>query len=167
MIKPTVLTALNKQIQHEQSNAHAYEAVSLYFGHLNLHGLAAFMAKQVRDERKHARKLIRHVSDRGGQVDVQTIAAPRASFESPLDAVKRVRDLERATTETIHRLYELARKEADYALEVLLHWYITEQVEEEKWSAELTGMMEQVRDHSAQLFMLDQEWGRHARKNQG
>jgi ferritin len=96
---------------------------------------------------------------------VQTIAAPRSSFESPLDAVKWVRDLERATTETIHRLYELARKEADYALEVLLHWYIREQVEEEKWSAELTLMMEQVRDHSAQLFMLDQEWGRRARRD--
>jgi len=41
MIKPSILTAINKQIQHEQSNACACEAVSLYFGHLNLHGLEA------------------------------------------------------------------------------------------------------------------------------
>ena len=44
MIKKQVLAALNKQIQHEQSNAHAYQAVSLYFSSLNLHGLEAFMA---------------------------------------------------------------------------------------------------------------------------
>ena len=130
MIKTPVLAALNKQIQHEQGNARAYQAVSLYFGRLNLHGLECFMAKQVEDERMHAAKLIRHVADRGGQVDLGVMAAPRAEFSSPLDAVNAVRDLERATTEAIHRLYDLARKEGDYALEVLLHWYIAEQVEE-------------------------------------
>ena len=67
MIKNAVLTALNRQIQHEQGNAHAYQAVSLYFGHLNLHALELFMARQAREERMHARKLIRHVTDRGGQ----------------------------------------------------------------------------------------------------
>ena len=85
----------------------------------------------------HARKLIRHVTDRGGQATLGAIAAPRCEFTSPLDAANAVRDLERATTESIHRLYELARKEGDHALEVLLQWYVTEQVEEEQWSGEL------------------------------
>ena len=42
MIKNAILTALNRQIQHEQGNARAYEAVSLYFGRVNLHSLASF-----------------------------------------------------------------------------------------------------------------------------
>ena len=165
MIKPLVLTALNKQIQHEQNNAHTYQAVSLYFGRLNLHGLEAFMAQQANDELMHAEKLIRHVADRGGQVALAGLPAPKTEFTSPLEAVKSVRDLEHATTELIHRLYELARKENDWALEVLLHWYITEQVEEEQWSGELTALMEQFHEHPGQVFMVDHQWGKRVKKN--
>jgi ferritin len=160
MIKTPILAALNKQIQHEQSNARAYQAVSLYFGRLNLHGLAAFAARQATEEQEHANKLIKHVSDRGGQVELGSSSAPWSHFESPLEAVKAVRDMELATTEMIHRLYELSRKEGDYPLEVLLHWFITEQVEEEKWSGELLSLMEQFHDHPGQLFMLDHQWGK-------
>ena len=167
MIKTLVLTAINKQIQHEQSNAHAYQAVSLYFGRLNLHGLEAFMAQQAGDERMHAEKLIRHVADRGGQVALTSLPDPKGEFASALEAVKSVRDLERATTEMVHRLFELARKEGDSALEVLLQWYITEQVEEEKWSDELMTLMEQFHDHPGQVFMLDHQWGKRAKENQG
>jgi ferritin len=163
-MKSSILAAVNKQIQHEQSNAHAYKAVSLYFGTLNLHGLEAFMAKQVEDERMHAEKFIQHLVDRGGQVEVMTIPAPKAKIETPLAAAKLVRDLEVVTTETIHHLYELARKESDYALEVLLHWYITEQVEEEQWSSELFALMEQFDGHPGQLFMLDHQWGKRVKE---
>jgi ferritin len=165
MIKPTILSALDKQIQHEQSNAHAYEAVSLYFGRLNLHGLEMFMAHQVQDERMHAQRLVEHVKDRGGQVQLLAIPAPRTEFASPLEAVNSVRDLERATTEAIHRLYELARKEGDHALEVRLHWFITEQVEEEQWSSELAALMQQFHQHPGQLFVLDHQWGKRVKDN--
>jgi ferritin len=153
MIKAPVLAALNKQIQHEQSNAHAYQAVSLYFGGMNLHGLEAFMARQVEEERAHADKFIKHVRDRGGDVELRTVPAPKADFTSPVDAANAVRELERTTTEMIHRLYELARKEGDYALEVLLHWYITEQVEEEKWSSDLAALMHQFQENPGEVFM--------------
>jgi ferritin len=119
MIKPIVLSVIGKQIQHEQSNARAYEAASLYFGRMNLPGLEAFMARQALEERMHADKLIAHVSDRGGAVELLTLPAPRTDFASPLDAAGFVRDLERTTTEAIHRLFALARNDADYPLEVL------------------------------------------------
>lgn len=159
MIKTAILTALNRQIQHEQGNARAYEAVSLYFGHVNLHALASFMARQAREERAHASRLIRHVTDRGGQVELGALPSPRCEFASPLEAANAVRDLERATTETIHRLYELARKEGDHALEVSLHWFIREQVEEEQWSTELATLMQQLNEDRGHLFALDREWG--------
>jgi ferritin len=123
------------------------------------------MARQVEDEQTHADKFIQHVVDRGGHVDLGAISSPAASFESPLEAVRSVRDLERTTTETIHRLYELARKESDYALEILLQWYIVEQVEEEKWSNELLTLMEQFHGHPGQVFMLDHQWGKRAQES--
>ena len=164
MIKASILAAVNKQIQHEQGNAHAYQAVSLYFGDQRLHGLEAFMAQQAREERMHAEKFIRHVADRGGRVELAAVAAPKVNFSSPLEAVKSVREMERGTTESIHRLFEMARKEGDFALEVLLHWYVTEQVEEEQWADELSGLVEQFHDRPGQLFMLDHQWGKRVKE---
>lgn len=160
MMKPAIVSGVNKQIQHEQNNAHAYQAVSLYFEALNLHGIAAFMAKQVEDERGHAAKFIAHMVDRGGRVELASLGAPKNTFSSPLEAVKTVLEMERGTTAAIYKLYEQAAKENDYALEVLLHWYITEQVEEEKWAEELTALMEQFHAHPGQLQMLDHQWGK-------
>lgn len=160
VIKPPILAALNKQIQHEQTNAHTYQAVSLYFGRLNLHGLEAFMAQQVEDERMHAEKFIRHAADRSGQVKLADIPAPKVDFASPLEAVECVRDLEQTTTAMIYHLFELARNEGDHALETLLHWFIDEQVEEEKWSSELVVLMQQFHEHPGQVFMLDHQWGK-------
>jgi ferritin len=164
MISSSFLTALNKQILHEQSNAHAYDAVSLYFARMHLSGLGAFMRRQMREERRHARKLIRHVADRGGQVELGIIPAPKGNFASPLDAAKSVRQLERTTTEAIHRLHDMARKEGDSALEVLLQWFITEQVEEEKWANQLTDLVEQFHERAGQMLVLDHDWAKRARR---
>ena len=65
----------------------------------------------------------------------------------------------------VHRLFELARKEGDWALEVLLHWYIAEQVEEEQWADELTALMEQFHEHPGQVFMVDHQWGKRVKES--
>lgn len=163
MIKKNIVEALNKQIQHEQNNAHSYLAVALYFEGLNLHGLAAWINKQAGDERGHAEKFIKHLVERGGSVELGAIAAPKAGFANPLIAVQSVQALERATTATIHKLVDVARKENDYALEVLLHWFVSEQVEEEQWTTELLAQMEQFYEKPSQLYMLDHHWGKRAK----
>ncbi len=159
-INPAVLKSLNKQIQHEQCNAHTYQAVSLYFGSINLHGIAAFMEHQAEEERQHAWKLIRHAVDRKAQVELGSIPAPDVDYASPLEAAVSVAELERTTSQMINQLCQLARDEGDYALEVLLHWYITEQVEEEKWSQELVELIERLQDRPGSLYMLDDVWGK-------
>ena len=163
MIKKNIVEALNQQIQHEQNNAHSYQAVALYFESLNLHGLAAWLTKQAGDERGHAEKFIEHVVDRGGSVKLGPIAAPPATFANPLEAIKSVLKLESTTTALIYKLADLARKEGDYALEVLLHWFISEQVEEEQWATELTAEMELFHEKPSQLYMLDHQWGKRAK----
>ena len=165
MIKPAILTALNAQIQHELSAAHAYRAVSLYFGLLNLRGLESFMARQAEEERTHAEKFIRHLDARGGQADLGALPAPQAAFTSALEATRAIRDWERATTDKIHRLFDLARREGDYALEVLLHWFVAEQVEEEQWSGELAALAGQLHESPGALFLLDHQWGQRVAEN--
>ena len=159
-IHSTVVKSLNQQILHEQCNAHTYEAVSLYFGRIALHGIAAFMMRQAEEERQHAWKLIRHAVDRKARVELGSIPAPDIDYTSPLEAAVAVAELERTTSQLINQLYQLARDEGDYALEVLLHWYITEQIEEEKWSQELVELIERLQDKPGSLYMLDDVWGK-------
>lgn len=163
MIKKNIAEALNQQIQHEQNNAQRYQAVALYFESLNLHGLAAWLNQQVVDERGHADKFIKHMVDRGGVVKLGALAAPQSEFENPLEAIQSVRAVERATTALIEKLMVLARKEGDFALEVQLHWFIGEQVEEEQWTTELTAEMELFYKKPSQLYMLDHQWGKRAK----
>ena len=163
MIKKTIAEALNQQVQHEQNNAQRYQAVALYFESLNLHELAAWLNQQVSDERGHADKFIKHMVDRGGVVKLGALAAPQAEFANPLVAIESVQAVERATTALIEKLMVLARQEGDYALEVLLHWFIGEQVEEEQWTAELVAEMKLFHDKPGQLYMLDHQWGKRAK----
>jgi ferritin len=158
VFNPAIFMALNTQIQQELSNAHAYCVVSLYFGNLNLRALASFMAERSSEKRMHAEKFMHHFSARGGQTDLSAIPATRSDFASVLDAVYFVRDLERINTDRIHCLFDLARRESDYALEVFLHWFIAEQVEEEQWSIELSALAGPLYEHPGELFMLDYQW---------
>ena len=155
-----LLTALNRQILHEQTIAHAFDAISLYFGHMQLPGLGAFMRLQMREERRHARRLIRHVANRGGEVELAGIPAPRGDFASPLDAAQCAREMQRTTTGLIYTLHEMAGEEKDGALEALLNRFITTQVANEKWSNELSDAIEQFQDRAEQMLMLDAQWGR-------
>jgi ferritin len=155
-----LLSAVNKQILHEQTIAHAFDAVSLYFGRVQLPGLGVFMRRQMREERRHARRLIRHVAARGGEVELASIPAPKSDFSSPLDAASCVLHMQCTTTELIYRLHEMAGEEKDSALEALLDRFVTRQVANEKWTNELSEGIEQFQDRAEQMVMLDAQWGR-------
>ncbi len=160
MISKDIAKAINTQIAHEQSNSHAYRAVACYFKRLNLHGFTAFFAKQSSEETEHAERLLAHLEERGGTVELQSIPAPKNDWTSPVEAVKAVRDMEKNTSKDIIALYELALAKKDHALAVSLQWLVSEQVEEEAWSEELAATAEQLGDSPAHLFMLDHQWGK-------
>jgi ferritin len=162
VINTTILAEVNKQIQHEQSNAHTYEGVALYFEGLDFRGLAAWFNKQAGDERGHAAKFIKHLVDRHGDVTLGALPAPAVTFADPLQAVQSVFDIEHDTTKRIHALYELARAEKDYPLEILLHWFISEQVEEEDWATELRDETAKLQGSPAHMYQLDHKWAKRA-----
>ena len=130
-LKGKVLDALNAQIGMEYEASLKYDSIGCYFTAEDLPQLAKFFFKQSTEERDHAHKLIKFVLDRDGQVGFPSILAPKFDFISPVDAVDAARASERKVSESIHKLYELANSEKDYATAVMLQWFITEQVEEE------------------------------------
>ncbi len=159
MLKPVVETALNKQINFEQAAAHEYLAMAAYFEKRNLRGFAKFMRKQFNEEHEHAVRIFDHVFDRGGEVRLGPIPEPRADFGSPKSVFEAAFAREQANTNSINDLYKLASDETDFATQTRLHWFINEQVEEERWCEEALAMLEMVGDNRSALMMLDNRYG--------
>jgi ferritin len=134
--------------------------MAAYFESKNLPGFAKWMRVQADEEIKHGMKFYQHLVDRGGRVLLKGIAAPRTDWKSNLDVFKETQSHEAAVTASINNLYELALKEKDYPAQVLLQWYITEQVEEEKNAAEIVQQLELIDAHGTAVLMLDHQLGK-------
>ena len=68
--------------------------------------------------------------------------APQCKFKSLLEVALHAQAMEQTNTQGIHQVYDAALGSKDYPSQVLMHWFIQEQVEEEQWTAE---MVERVR----------------------
>lgn len=157
MIKDTVQDAINKQIVKEVYSSNLYLSMAGYFHSINLNGMATWMRTQAQEEMQHALKLFDYLLDRGGKPIIGEIDAPPSEWESPLDGFQAALDHERHITESINRLAGLANKEGDLATQVLLHWFINEQVEEEATVQELVDRLKLASDSPGGLFILDNE----------
>ena len=77
---------------------------------------------------------------------------------------KHVQEHEAAVTSSINTLYELALTEKDYPAQVLLQWFITEQVEEEKNAAVIVQQLELIDAHGTAVLMLDHQLGKRGKE---
>ena len=75
--------------------------------------------------------------DSGVLPELAALPAPRGQFLSLMDVARQAQAMERENTVGIHAAYEAALRVKDYPAQVLLHWFISEQVEEEDWAQEM------------------------------
>ncbi|HET9325992.1 MAG TPA: ferritin [Candidatus Eisenbacteria bacterium] len=140
---PKVLVSeLQRQLNHELAAAHAYTALAVWSYDRNLKGFAHYFYKQAGEERVHAQKFMDHLLDRGVMPELSAVPAPRTTFKALVEVARHARAMEEANTKGIHRAYEIALKQKDYPAQVLLHWYVNEQVEEEAWCDEMVARAE-------------------------
>jgi ferritin len=159
MLSKKLQDALNQQINHELYSSYLYLAMSAHFESVNLPGFARWMKVQSEEENEHGMKFFHYVYERGGKVVLEAIAKPPADYKTPIDVMKKVLEHEKKVTGTIEALYELALKEKDYAAQVMLHWFIKEQVEEEKNASDIIEMLKAIGDAPAGMAMLDSRVG--------
>ena len=155
MIGKTMQDAMNEQINKELFSSYLYLSMAAWFEDKNLPGFANWMRLQADEEREHAMKFYEFILERGGKVQLKAIDAPKTDWSSTLEAVEEVAAHEGKVSASIHALYELALKEKDYPAQVMLQWFITEQVEEEKNAAELVANMKMIEAHETAVLMLD------------
>lgn len=160
MLSKKVQDAFNNQIQAEMASAYLYLSMAAYCEGKNLKGFGHWLRAQYNEEVSHAMKMFDYVIERGGQVLLQAIEAPPAEFGSPTDVFAKVLDHEQHVTARINSLYELAVAEKDYASQIFLQWFISEQVEEEGSAGEIIERMKLAGDKGSALVWIDKELGK-------
>lgn len=149
--------ALNEQIHAEFYSFYLYLSVSAYFKTIHLDGFANWMNVQAQEEYSHAMKLFNFLIERGGCVKLMALDAPDHVWTSPSAAFESVLNHELYITERINDLVNIATEEKDHATTVMLHWYVTEQVEEVATADTLMNQVKMVEESNHGLLMLDRE----------
>lgn len=155
MINKSMQDAINDQINKELYSSYLYLSMAAYLEDRNLSGFAHWMRVQETEEREHAMKLYDFMVERGGRVMLKAIEAPKTEWKSTLELAEEVAAHEAVVTASIHALYELALKEKDYSAQIMLQWFITEQVEEERNAAEIVSNLKLIEDRGTAILMLD------------
>lgn len=151
--------ALNQQINAEMYSAYLYQAMAAWLASKDLVGMAHWMSHQAKEELGHAFKIYNYMEERGVMPQLMAIAAPKTQWKSPDAVFKEALKHEEYVTSLIAALIELCRKEKDYATEILMNWYMTEQVEEESSAARNVYLLElAVKDNPVTLHLLDKEF---------
>jgi ferritin len=161
MIMPTkaVEAAINDQIAKEFYASHLYLSMAAWFEDRNLPGFATWMRMQTDEERAHAMRLFDYLIAAGGRPQLKAIAEPPSDFQSPMQVMQESLKHEQKVTASIRKLYELADKEKDYATQLHLQWFITEQLEEEKNVGDVIARLKLAGTNSVALLMIDNELG--------
>ncbi len=159
MLSKTIQKAFDTQIKDELESAYLYLSMSSYCNAENFLGFGKWLRLQAQEELGHGMKLFDYVHHRGGHASLQAIEQPKAQFSNLLELFKMVLEHEKKVTTRIHKLYQMTIAENDYAGQIELQWFITEQVEEEQNATMIVEQLKMIGDNKAALLMMDKEIG--------
>ena len=157
MISDSVSEALNNQLNKEIYSSYLYLSMSAYLSHKGLKGGANWFYVQAQEEMMHAQKLYGYLLSQGQMVVLQAVNAPPSDFGSALDVFELALKHEQLVTASINDLVATAVKENDRASEIFLHWFVTEQVEEEENAKDVIDRLKLGGEVGPSLFMIDSE----------
>jgi ferritin len=164
MISKKMQNAINKQINNEFYSAYLYLAMSAEATSKGLKGAGTWFQEQYREETGHTLKFYKYLLEQGAEVELEAIAKPKIGFKSLLEMFEATIKHERFITKCINGLMDLAVAEKDYATQILLQWYVSEQVEEEANDNEIVGMLKMAGNSTGTLLMIDKQLGKRGAK---
>lgn len=149
--------ALNGQINAELFSSYLYLAMSAWYNGKGMGGFANWMRQQAQEEMFHAIKFYDFVGARGGQVVLEGIAKPAATWKTSIEVFQATLAHEQKVTGLINNLINQALEERDHATNNFLQWFVSEQVEEEANATAILDKLKMIGKETGGLFALDQE----------
>jgi len=158
-LEKNVLKAMNEQVNKELFSSYLYLSMSAYCESEGFPGCAKWLKVQSDEENSHGMKLYHFIHERGGRVELEAIDKPKIDFKNISQLFAQVLEHEQKVSASITALYETAMKAHDYPTQIMLQWFITEQVEEEKNANEIIDLLKKVGDSPVSLMMFDRQLG--------
>ena len=149
------LGLIQTQMNNERYNAQMYFYIASACEFMAYDGFASFFRKQAAGELEHAHKFAEFLISKRVMPNYWQIAAPTSGM-GLLALATAAATLERKTTEDLKTIYELCDDPQVYAL---LDWFLTEQIEEETWSADLMDLVS--RTDATGWIVLDEKYGKY------
>lgn len=131
MISDRVAALLQEQVGHELQASHKYLGIAAYFAHQGLDGWAALFYEQSAEEKTHAMKIVRFLTDAGRPLAFPALTEATTGFGSALEAVNAALKSEQTVSSQFRTMAKAAMEEGDFTAFEFLQWFIKEQVEEE------------------------------------
>lgn len=156
MLSEKLQKAINEQINKEFYSSYLYLGMAAHFDAKALPGFASWMKLQASEEWSHGMKFYEYLYEVGAKAELKAIAAPPAEFGTAEAIFKEVLAHEKSVTASINAIYDLARSENDPKTELMLHWFINEQVEEEKNAQDILDKLTMTGGNSFGIMFLDQ-----------
>jgi ferritin len=158
MLSKKIEAALNQQLAHEAASSHEYLALACWADNQpGLEGVCQFFHQQSSEERLHTLKLMSYINERGGVAKVPALKEPDCKFKSLKDLFAEFFNNERAVSESINELVDMALSEKDYATHNFLQWYVSEQIEEERLARKLNEKLEMIGTDKSGLYLFDRD----------
>ena len=152
-MNPTLQEAVNRHINAEMYASYLYLSMSTFCESIDLPGFAHWMRVQSQEEYTHAMKLVTHLEDRDSRVTLMPIDQPPIEFDSIEDVMRQTLTHEQHVSGLINQLYGVAADVGDYATQIMLQWFVSEQVEEEKTARDVIAALEMVKGRSDALLV--------------
>ncbi len=159
MISEKLGAAINDQVNKEWWSAGIYKAIEAYYSSNDLPGLANYFNIQALEELSHGEKLFEYMLEVGAKVELKPFPEIKGDYSSALDAAQYALDHEKLVTSLINDLMTLAKEENDHAAQIMLQWFVTEQVEEVASAQQLASDLKVVEGDGRGLLMVDREMG--------
>ncbi len=162
MISKTMNDALNLQVTKELFSSHLYLAMSAWLAKEGFPGFSIWMREQAMEEYEHAMRIFDYILERGGTIELDSIARPETPWTTVREIAEEVVAHEAAVTQMINERMDVAIAERDHAAQIFLQWFITEQVEEEASVGEVLDRVKLTDGDNAALYHLDMELAKRA-----
>jgi ferritin len=164
MISQDTAALIGAQINRELYSGYFYLGLSAQAEIANLKGAASWFMAKHSEEMAHAMKMYRYLLDQDAPLRLETIAAPPPESGSVLQMFEATLAHEREVTSAINDLVDHALSEKDHATGIFLHWFVTEQIEEEATVNDILGRLRLFGEKSEGLLMIDNELGQKAKQ---
>jgi ferritin len=142
MIADQPLKLLIAQVGSEFGAHQVYLGISLYFARQSLNGWAKFFRDQAMEEAEHGSKIMAFLIDNDVAFSLPAVPGAPTEYPSARAAIEVAQASERRVTAQFEALATAAREAQDNRTLQFLHWFIAEQVEEERTMAALLDLVD-------------------------